>query len=763
MPIRIIATKLSELNTIKSYFGIKCFNVVADRIAKRGQTIFRHLIQVAIGATVLLVAVPAVPQERPEQIAPLGADKIVRIVRTSAPPNIDGLLDDPVWQDAPFIEDMHQFRPADHVEPTQKTTVYLVYDDNNLYVAGRMWDTEPEEIRARSLAQGQDLRWDDALNVILDPFNNSRTGYQFQVNANGVRTEAVFETASRINRDWEGIWHAASNMDSEGWTTEMAIPFKTLNFDPQNPDWGFTLERSITRNQEDIAWVSYNREVSPATTGTISGLTGLQQGRGLDIVPAVVASGSRDYETNVNDSGFEPSLDVFYNITPSLTGVLTLNTDFSATEVDDRQINLTRFNLFFPEKRDFFLQDVDIFSFGGLRRNGIPFFSRRIGLSRRGQPVDLDLGTKLTGRVGRWNMGFLGVALDDFQDTDSSNVFVGRVAANVLQESSVGLIVTGGDPRSNNDNSLMGADFRYRNTRLPGGRTLEGEAWFQQSDTENVDGDETAWGVRLASPNNTGLRGEFGFEKFHDDFNPALGFVNRRGIERSEMSVGYTSRPTHRWIRELQHGVNYERFERIAGGVESESWYIELVELETNSGDQGGFAMQREREVLLEEFEIFDGVIVPPGDYEYDQYSFEVSGANDRICAPSFEYGKGRFLGGDRTEIGASLQCRPNSRFVGGFEYEYNDIELPGGAFAAQLIAIRADVAFDVRWSWLNLIQYDNESESVGINSRLRWTPRAGQDLFIVLNHGFESTGAFAGLRSLESQLSVKYTQTFRF
>ena len=696
-------------------------------------------------------------------IASLGADKVVRIVRTATPPMIDGLLNDPVWRNAPFIEDMHQFRPADHVEPTQKTTVYLLYDDDYLYVAGRMWDTNPEEIRARSLAQGQSVRWDDTLDIIIDPFNNNRTGYEFQVNPNAVRSDAMFETATRINRDWEGIWHAVSNIDSEGWTTEVAIPFKTLNFDPQNPDWGFTLERTIQRNQEDIAWVSYNRQVNPGTTGTITGLTGLQQGRGLDVVPAIVGSGSRDFETDVTDSGMEPSLDVFYNFTPSLTGVLTLNTDFSATEVDDRQINLTRFNLFFPEKRDFFLQDVDIFSFGGLRRNGIPFFSRRIGLSRSGQPVDLDVGAKLTGRAGRWNVGFLGVALDDFRDVEGSNVFVGRVAANVLEESSVGLIVTGGDPRSNRDNSLMGADFRYRNTRLPGGRTLDGEAWYQKSDTENVDGNETAWGIRLSAPNNTGLRGEIGLEAFHDDFNPALGFVNRRGIERTEASVGYTSRPTHRWLRELSHGVNYERFERIAGGVESESWYVELVELETNSGDQGGFAMEREREVLLEAFEIFDGVIIPPGDYQFDLYSFEVSGANDRALAPSFEYGKGNFFGGDRTEIGVGLNWLPNSRFVMGVEYEYNDIELAGGDFAAQIVAITANVAFDVRWSWLNLIQYDNESESVGVNSRLRWTPRAGQDLFIVLNHGFEASGAFSGLRSLESQLSVKYTHTFRF
>ena len=554
---------------------------------------FRDSIRIVLCAALLLSAVPATAQESPGEIALLGEDKVVRIVRTATQPTIDGLLDDPVWRDAPFIDDMHQYRPADHVEPTQKTTVYLLYDDDNLYVAGRMWDSEPDEIRARSLAQGQELRWDDTLMVVVDPFNNNRTGYEFRVNANGVRTNALYETATRANRNWEGIWHAASNIDSEGWTTEIVIPFKTLNFDPQNSDWGFSIQRNIQRNQESIAWVSYNRQVNPGTTGTISGLTGLQQGRGLDVVPTVVASGSREFETDSADSSMEPSLDVFYKFTPSLTGVLTLNTDFSATEVDDRQINLTRFNLFFPEKRDFFLQDVDIFSFGGLRRNGIPFFSRRIGLSRRGQPVDLDMGAKLTGRAGRWNVGFLGVALDDFQDVDSSNVFVGRVAANVLEESSVGLIVTGGDPRSNQDNSLMGADFRYRNTNLPGGRTLDGEAWYQKSNTEGVDGNETAWGIRMSAPNNTGLRGGFGFETFHDDFNPALGFVNRRGIERSEMQVGYTSRPTHRWIRELGHGVNYERFDLIAGGVESESWYLELVELETNSGDQGGIAIER--------------------------------------------------------------------------------------------------------------------------------------------------------------------------
>ena len=183
------------------------------------------------------------------------------------------------------------------------------------------------------------------------------------MNPNSVRGEATFETPTQLNYNWEGIWYAEGGLAEDGWVAEMAVPFKTLNFDPDNPDWGFTIERSIARKQEDISWSSYNRRVNPGSAGLMTGLTGLRQGTGLDLVPSIVTTGSRDFVTDLSDNETEPALDVFYNFTPSLTGVLTLNTDFSATEADDQRINLTRFGLFFPEKRDFFLQDVDIFSF----------------------------------------------------------------------------------------------------------------------------------------------------------------------------------------------------------------------------------------------------------------------------------------------------------------------------------------------------------------------------------------------------------------
>ena len=486
--------------------------------------------------TSVLLLAGATPTAAQDAAGSVSADqKRTTISRTETPPVLDGVLDDAVWSQVAPIEDFHQFQPNDHGEPSERTLVYLAYDEDNLYVAARMWDSEPDQIRARQLAQGGSARFDDGFGIYLDPFNNKRTGYMFQTNPNGVRTDGTFETASSLNRDWEGIWYVEAQLNDEGWIAEMAIPFKTLNFDANNTDWGFTLERQIARKQESISWSSYNRRVDPGSAGVVSGFSGLRQGRGIDLVPTLVTSEFKDHDTGLTTSDTEPALDIFYNFTPSLTGVLTLNTDFSATEVDDQRVNLTRFGLFFPEKRDFFLRDTDIFSFGGIDRNGLPFNPRRIGLSSGGQPVDLEVGGKLTGRIGRFNVGALGVQQDGFEGVNSSNLFVGRVAANVLSQSSVGLIVTDGDPRTNLDNSLVGVDFRYRNTNLPSGHSLEGELWYQSTDTQGVDTEQDAWGVRVQSPNTVGFEGEFGFQHIEENYNPALGFVNRSGIEFTDI------------------------------------------------------------------------------------------------------------------------------------------------------------------------------------------------------------------------------------
>lgn len=712
-------------------------------------------------AVLFLHAQIAVGQIQPSTTDP---SKVVQISSTATPPRIDGILDDAVWQTAASINDMHQFFPIDHAPATEATEILITHDDEFLYVGARMLDSQPDNVTARVMAQGQSIRFDDTIAILLDTFNNKRTGYLFQVNPNSVREQALFETPAELNRDWDGVWFTEARVNEEGWAAEFAIPFRTLNFEESNTDWGFTIERKIARTQEEIAWVSYNLQVNPAATGLVTGIRNINQGMGLDIVPSMVVTESKDFATGLSTSDVEPTLDVFYKFTPSLTGVLTVNTDFSATEVDDRQINLTRFSLFFPEKRDFFLQDVDIFSFGGLSQNGIPFFSRRIGLGTGGQPVDLDVGAKLTGRVGRFNVGVLNVRQDEFQGVDASNLFVGRVAANVLQESSVGLIATEGDPRSNVDNSLMGFDFRYRNTRLPGGRTIAAETWYQKSETDGIDVDDEAFGVRIDMPNEIGLSARAGFTRIEENFNPGLGFVNRSDIENSEFRLNYVNRlEDHRFLRTIEHTFFVRNIDTIDGGLQSRFTFLQPISIETNSGDQYALQFRRQREVLIENFEISDGVVIPPGDYEFDRYSIEAELAQQRAFAPRFEVGKGDFYNGDRLELLAGFDWRPTSRIYLGLSYEYNDIELPTGNFTARLIQMNVNYAFNARWSWVNLIQYDNDSQSAGINSRLRWNPRAGQDLFIVLNEDFDADGAFSGLESSRSLISVKYSHTFRF
>jgi len=421
--------------------------------------------------------------------------KTVQIIRAPERPSIDGRLTEDAWSLADVITDFHEMRPDEYAEPSTPTEIYLLYDDNALYIGAQLWEADPDAVTGQVLRQGELFFNDDHLGVILDPFNTGRSGYLFATNPNGVRISGLYQSASQLQLDWDGIFEVATTRHENGWTFEMEIPFKTLSFSPTSDTWGINFFRTTQSRNDRIAWVSRNRSASPSISGLAVGLTGLQQGTGLDLVPSVSLTKNKSYRASSASSEFDPSLDIFYKFTPALSGSLTFNTDFSATEVDDRQVNLTRFPLFFPEKRTFFLQDLDIFEFGRIENpgfsenntavtrpeaeNGRPFFSRQIGLSPSGKPVNLDYGGKLTGRVGQWNLGLLSIQQEGFNDIENTDLFVGRVDANVLSESSAGIIVTSGDPKYGTDNTVMGADFRYQNTRLGNGRTLEAKRRFE--------------------------------------------------------------------------------------------------------------------------------------------------------------------------------------------------------------------------------------------------------------------------------------------
>ncbi len=715
------------------------------------------------------------PSALPQTPATSGGMKIAEAARTDDPITIDGHLAEEAWNGATVITDLHQILPVEYSEPSQQTEFLVLYDDDALYLAARMYDDQPDRVVAKVLRQGGMSWLDDQFNIILDPFNDKRSGYRFQVNPNGVWEEGLFRGGDQMQWEWNGIWQAAATRNDQGWIAETRIPFKTVSFRPDNDTWGINFNRRIARNNETVGWVSRNRTQNPGISGEITGLVGLDQGVGLDIVPSLTANNRRRFASGVEDTEFEPSLDLFYKVTPALNASLTLNTDFSATEVDDRQVNLTRFGLFFPERRDFFLQDADIFEFGRisqreqgspferpLAENARPFFSRTIGLSARGQPVDLEAGGKLSGRLGRWNVGALAIQQDAFEGVEGKNLFVGRVAANVLQESALGFIVTDGDPRLNSDNSLAGVDFRYQNTRLPNGRTIESEVWYQQSETEGLDGDDGAWGARFWMPNNAGFRGGLGIKMIERNFNPALGYLNRGDIRDQTGEFGYTHHPIGRYVRSVYGGATVQRIERLAGGLQSEVRRLRMV-IENQTGDTLAFMAQREREGLVRPFEVSRGIFIPEGEYGFGLYGITLNTSPHRRLVSVIRAGAGGFYDGNRKTVNAQMEWTPIPQFRTLVAYEHNDIELPQGDFVRRLVRFGVDYIYSSRLSWVNLLQYSNDTEVAGINSRIHWIPESGRELFVVLNHNLEDPDLDNQFHSSLADFSVQYRHAFRF
>jgi hypothetical protein len=702
--------------------------------------------------------------------------KSVTIVRTDTAPVIDGVLDDAVWANAALIDNLHQVNPVEYAQPSERTEIWLLYDDNALYIAAKMYSSEPDEITANQMRQNGNITQDDTLFVTLDPFNTQRGGYFFGINSNAVRYDGLYRNVSEYYSDWDGIFDAATGEIDGAWTIEYEIPFKTLSFDPNTDTWGLNFSRSIQNRNEDIAWVTRNRRWDPSSAGLMTGLAGLQQGVGLDIVPSAAVTSSKNFVSGATDSDFEPSLDLAYKLTPQLNASMTINTDFSATEVDDRQVNLTRFNLFFPEKRDFFLRDSDIFEFGRIgaqssngttggsaRQNGRPFFSRRIGLGNAGEIVDLNYGGKVSGRVGRWEIGALSIRQDENGAVGADNMSVVRAKLNVLEESTVGFVYTEGDPSSNLANSLAGLDFLYRTSRLPGGRTLEGDVWYQQTDTTGLVADDAAFGLGFSIPSNTGWRGGFSYKEFEANFNPALGFINRRGVEDYSGHVAFTHRPSGGYWQSLYFAVDGQRYNDIGGGLQSQSIGVTPLQATNRTGDVLFMRSNFEKEVLVQPFEISSGVVIPAGEYSFYDHGIEWRAANYRKFRGRFAYTDGDFYQGTRARWFGDIGWQPSPRLTAKVGFNYNDINLPQGSFKTRIISTSLDVVFSSTLSWVNLVQYDNVSETMGFNSRLHWIPEAGREIYFVINHELEDFDRDDDFHSRFAEATAKINYTFRF
>ena len=688
---------------------------------------------------------------------------------------VDGRLDESAWATAPKAGDFKQYEPRAGLPLSENTEFSMLFDEHFLYLGVWCHDSDPTGIVARSMIRDGGLRDADYLYFMFDTFHDQRNGYVFSVNPTGARYDALVSNNVNRNSNWDGIWKAKTQIDASGWTCEIAIPFKTISFDPDGKVWGFNISRSIRRKSERGRWTSATPEVRTSMAskaGDILGLNGMKQGVGVAIAPYVIARHRDGFE---NGDGFDADFgaDIRYRITPNLSATLSYNTDFAETEVDARIVNFTRFPLFFPEKRDFFLEDSGIYSFGGLstsrRTPGltselVPYFTRRIGLSDEGEIVPLTLASKVAGRLGDYNIGFTHAFLDSQNDIGEKNVVATRLSRNILDQSTLGILATAGDPNSTGDNYVAGGDFQYRTTTFLEDKTLSAEFfalgnWAETQESGSIS--DYAYGASLSYPNDV-LWASAKYLEIGDNFNPALGFVRRQGIRAfsTYASLKHRSEPGS-WYRSVRTAYDAEVFFRLDGDLDSGEQSWTLFDIELNSADELGLRLENETDRPDEDFEIVDGVIIPAGDYEWNQARFEVDFSGKRPVWGDIGIRSGEFYDGWRTRLTADLQWNPTRHFGVGVDYSYNDVDLDHGDFEAHVAAVGMQWNFTPDLTWSHLAQYDSISETIGFNSRLRWEYRPGATTYLVLNQSYlNDDGSF---RTETSDLTLKIGASIRF
>lgn len=690
----------------------------------------------------------------------------IQIGWVDTPPVLDGKMDEAVWQEGGRVGELTQAFPDVGEAPTQRTEIRILTDGKTLYVGFRCYDTEPDKIVALEMAR-DDFFFGDLVAISLDTFHTRRTAYLFTVNPNAARTDTLAD-AGRIENNWDTIWSAEASIDAEGWTAEIAIPFSSLSFDPELDTWGVNFERYVARNGEDMRWVDAvpQRMISDvARAGLLHGMRGIDQGLGVEITPGLTVRRLDDPDTS-DRFEFDPTLDAFYKILPSVTASVTANTDFGQVEVDEQRVNDDRFDLFFPEKRDFFLEDGQIFDFGDIRQNGRPFFSRRIGLTDQA-PVRILGGGKVTGRVGPVNFGVLDTYVDDKRGVAERNLFAARVAANVLRESTLGAIVTNGNPSGGPGSTTIGADFLYRNTRFRGtSDSFRTSLWFAKTINDNERGSrrDHGYGIKLEYPQDR-VNWLVGFEELQEDYNPRLGFVNRNDIRHSFNSFRFRHRPSSGPFQTIDHSIFGQLF--LDSGNEIETINGEITPFTFKTATQGGFefAYRFRRERVRTSFPVFD---IPFSTYTFHEGRFKVFASPNRELSGNIEVGHGSYFDGTRTRVDGSLDWRPSRYLFVQVQYEYRDVNLPIGGSATprndrdtQLVRLRTTVQFTAEISWSTFAQYDNVSDSAGINSRLRWIVRDGREFFVVFNQALDTTQD--DIRRERTEALVKAIWTFSF
>jgi len=723
--------------------------------------------------------------------------RVATALRIHEKMTIDGRLEEPAWSQTIPTGDFLQWSPR-HGDPSpEKTEVRFLYDDDNLYVAFTCFDSDMPHRMAKELKEDFSPQESDLVGVAIDSLHDYRSGYSFGVNVAGAKRDQQISNDSQFNQDWDAVWDAKVTRSDEGWIAEFIIPFKTLRFsDSPSQVWGVNMNRRIMRRNEESMWSltpQRYRISRMSQAGTLIGLENIHQGRNLKVTPYGTtgftqlrdARGSalRTLKTPGRlicteahkDCGYDGGVDMKYSLTPSLTLDGTYRTDFAQVEVDQQQVNLTRFNLFFPEKRDFFLENAGTFAFGqstgnvGTTSSGnanlLPFFSRRIGLSSTGLPIPIIGGARVSGQIDRYDVGFLAMKTDELGSTPSNNYAVGRIKRNLLRNSWIGALVTSRDSSRPRDyNRVYGGDAHFQFMQK-----LEFDSYLLRSETPDKEGRNQAAKFQTAWRDEE-LTIAAEYTSVQANFNPEMGFVRRR--VNTNYSGDFAYRPLLRksdLIRNLNFSTTADYYEG------SESGKIETRTHEATAGVQFenngsiNLTVNQTFDRLADKFVIRRAITdipgdkevsIAPGDYKYLTYTLSANSGQSRKMSLSGNISTGEFWDGRRNSFGAGAGWNPDAHIGLELSYSRNRINLPQDrAFTTNLVGTRVVYAFSPS-AFLNaFIQYNSDTRQVSSNIRFDLIHHPLSHLYVVYNDRRDTLSG----QLLERAFIVKLTNLFTF
>jgi hypothetical protein len=667
--------------------------------------------------------------------------------RVETGPVLDGILDDAVWERAVVIDDFVQQEPHEGAPASERTEIRILYDERNLYIGVRAYDSDPAAIVATEMRRDSErILQEDNIQIILDTFMDSRSAYMFATNPLGAMLEQqVFEegeggrrgTSSNINRDWDGVWKVAARQTADGWSAEIAIPFVTVRFpNGEAQEWGINFMRNIARKNEQAYWAPIPKGLGitrVSQAGTLTGLRALNRGRDLRIKPFAVGGGRSLLASGIQNDELQRDMgvDLKYGLGAGLNLDLTINTDFAQAEVDDERVNLTRFPLFFPEKRDFFLENAGQFNVGSTAsqdRLADLFFSRRIGITETGAHVPILAGARLTGKVGRNNIAVLDVQTDEAFDRPGENTLVTRFSRDIFERSRVGGLFI-------NKQATSGGHF---NRTFAGDMTLAPHpsltlnGFLARTSSPGVEDGQAGGYLRAGWLSRSwNIFGEHG--SLQDNFNAEVGFVPRTGIRTSKFHFEHNPRPGRFGIRVMEPMVNLTYTTDQGGRLLTRRWHY-MVATRFENGAYLNIWYNDFFERLERPFTLRPGIAVAPGGYRFGDWRFSFNSNSARRFYYGAVYSPQTFFDGTRTDMDLRLGFRVDSRLSTEAQISRNEVDLPAGDFHANIGSLRVDYALSPNTTLRTLTQYNSLTEQWSTSARLHFIYRPGSDIYVVYN-----------------------------